>query len=41
MNTPRIVALAAVFAVLVGVTLAADWPMTEKVDLDAVFRIKE
>ena len=28
-------------AVLVGLPLAADWPVTEKLDLDAVYRIKD
>ena len=41
MKIHRTFAFVAVFSVLVGLPLAADWPMTEKVDLDAVFRIKE
>jgi hypothetical protein len=41
MNIRRTVALAAVFAVVIALPLAADWPITEKVDLDAVYRIKE
>ena len=31
----------AFFALLVGLPLTADWPTTEKVDLDAVYRIKD
>jgi hypothetical protein len=41
MHYRRTFALAAVIAVLVGLPLAADWPATEKLDLDAVYRIKE
>jgi len=41
MKIHRTFALTAVIAVLVGLPLAADWPVTEKLDLDAVFRIKE
>ena len=37
----RIFALTAVIAVLVGLPLAADWPATEKLDLDAIYRIKD
>ncbi len=41
MKTHRTLALTAMFAVLVGLPLAADWPVTERIDLDAVYRIKE
>jgi carboxypeptidase Q len=41
MNVHRTVALTAVLAVVVGLPLAADWPVTEKLDLDAVYRIKD
>ncbi len=34
-------ALAAVLSVLVGLPLAAQWPSAEKVDLDALYRIKD
>src|ERR1700719_2438323 len=34
-------ALTIVMALLVGLPLAADWPVTEKLDLDAIYRIKE
>src|SRR5947207_10771282 len=34
-------ALTAVLAVLVGLPLTAQWPATEKLDLDAVYKIKE
>jgi carboxypeptidase Q len=37
----RTFALSAAIAVLVGLPLAADWPVTEKLDLDAIYRIKE
>jgi hypothetical protein len=37
----RTFALSAIIAVLVGLPLAADWPVTEKLDLDAIYRIKE
>src|SRR5437867_4518414 len=37
----RTLALSAIIAVLVGFPLAADWPVTEKLDLDAIYRIKE
>jgi carboxypeptidase Q len=30
-----------VMAIAMGLPLAADWPVTEKVDLDAIYRIKE
>jgi hypothetical protein len=35
------VALAILFAVILRLPVAADWPVAEKVDLDAVYRIKE
>jgi carboxypeptidase Q len=41
MRIPRTFALTAVIAVLVGLPLAADWPVTEKLDLDAIYRIKD
>jgi carboxypeptidase Q len=41
MNLHRTVALTAALAVVVGLPLAADWPVAEKLDLDAVYRIKE
>jgi carboxypeptidase Q len=41
MPTRRTILVAALFAVVVGLPLAADWPSTEKVDLDAVYRIKD
>ena len=34
-------ALTAMMAVLVGLPLAADWPATETLDLDAIYRLKE
>ncbi|HEV2985674.1 MAG TPA: hypothetical protein VGX46_14870, partial [Vicinamibacterales bacterium] len=34
-------ALTTVMALLVGLPLAADWPVTENLDLDAIYRIKE
>jgi hypothetical protein len=34
-------ALTTVIALLVGLPLAADWPVTEKLDFDAIYRIKE
>jgi len=34
-------ATTAIIAVLVGLPLAADWPVTEKLDLDAIYRIKD
>ena len=40
MNTRRTLALASIMAVSVALPLAADWPLTEKLDLDAVYRIK-
>jgi carboxypeptidase Q len=41
MPTRRTFLVAALFAVVVGLPLAADWPNTEKVDLDAIYRIKD
>ena len=41
MKMHRTLALTAMIAVAVGLPLAADWPATEKIDLDAVYRIKE
>jgi carboxypeptidase Q len=37
----RMLALTAAIAVLIGLPLAADWPVTEKLDLDAIYRIKD
>src|SRR5262249_4825603 len=37
----RSLALAAIIAVLIALPLAADWPATEKLDLDAIYRIKD
>src|SRR5471032_3024010 len=41
MQFRRTFALAAVIAVLISLPLAAQWPMTEKLDLDAIYRIKD
>jgi carboxypeptidase Q len=41
MKIHRTVGLAVLFAASLGLPLAADWPLTEKVDLDAIYRIKE
>src|SRR5206468_13115457 len=41
MQLRRTLALSAIIAVLVGFPVAADWPVTEKLDLDAIYRIKE
>src|SRR4029453_6273909 len=41
MKFHRTFALTALIAVLVSLPLAADWPVTEKIDLDAIYRIKE
>src|SRR5438067_9941149 len=41
MHIRRTFATAALMSTLVGLPLAADWPVSEKVDLDAVYRIKE
>src|SRR4029079_8627035 len=37
----RSAALSALLSVLVGLPVAAQWPMTEKIDLDAIYRIKD
>jgi carboxypeptidase Q len=41
MSVRRTLVLTAAIAVLVGLPLAADWPVSEKLDLDAIYRIKE
>src|SRR5213078_4034430 len=41
MKISRRLALIAVMLCLVGLPLTAQWAVTEKVDLDAVYRIKE
>jgi hypothetical protein len=41
MKMYRTLALSAMFAALVGLPLAADWPVAEKLDLDAIYRIKD
>jgi carboxypeptidase Q len=41
MKFHRTFALTAMMAILVELPLAADWPVTEKLDLDAVYRIKD
>jgi carboxypeptidase Q len=41
MTTHRTFALTGVIAILIGLPLAADWPATEAIDLDAVYRIKD
>src|SRR5262245_24429310 len=41
MKVPRTFAMTAVLAALVALPLAAQWPAGEKLDLDAVYRIKE
>jgi carboxypeptidase Q len=41
MHYRRTFASTALIALLVGLPLAADWPATEKPDLDAVYRIKD
>jgi len=41
MHYRRTFATTALIAVLVGLPLAADWPATEKPDLDAIYRIKD
>src|SRR6059058_2007427 len=41
MQFRRTLALSAVIAVLIALPLSAQWPMTEKLDLDAVYRIKD
>ena len=41
MQFRRTFALSGVIAVLIGLPLAAQWPGTERVDLDAIYRIKD
>src|SRR3954468_15928691 len=41
MQFRRTFALSASIAVLIAIPLSAQWPMTEKFDLDAIYRIKE
>ena len=41
MNFRRTFASSALIALLVSLPVAADWPVTEKIDLDAVYRIKD
>ena len=41
MHYRRVFSSTALIAVLVTLPLAADWPVTEKLDLDAIYRIKE
>jgi carboxypeptidase Q len=41
MKTGRTAVLAGVAIMMVGLPLAAEWPTTERVDLDAVYRIKD
>src|SRR2546427_123557 len=41
MHIRRTFATAALMSALVGLPLAADWPVAEKIDLDVVYRIKE
>src|SRR6188474_8962 len=41
MNFRRTFASSALIALLVGLPLAAQWPATEKLDLDAIYRIKD
>src|SRR6476620_4601569 len=41
MKAKRIFASTGMMVALVGLPLAADWPVTEKLDLDAVYRIKD
>ena len=41
MQFRRTFALTAAIAVLIALPLGAQWPMTEKLDLDAIYRIKE
>jgi carboxypeptidase Q len=41
MKAHRTLAVATVLSVLVGLPLAAQWSSTEKLDLDAIYRIKE
>src|SRR5512138_1592668 len=37
----RVFAAAALIALLLGLPVAAQWPATEKLDLDAIYRIKD
>jgi carboxypeptidase Q len=37
----RRIALTAIIAITIGLPLAADWPVSEKLDLDAIYRIKD
>ena len=41
MKIHRTLALTFVLSLLVGLPLAAQWPVTEKLDLDAIYKIKE
>src|SRR5262245_50479440 len=41
MKTGRTAVLAGVAIMMVGLPLAAEWPTTERIDLDAVYRIKD
>ena len=41
MKLHRTLAIAAAIALAAGIQAAADWPITEKLDLDAIFKIKE
>ena len=41
MKTRHTTALAAAFTLSIAVPLVADWPVAEKLDLDAIYRIKE
>ena len=41
MHYRRTLSATALIATLVSLPLAADWPVTEKLDLDAIYRIKE
>src|ERR1700716_3810476 len=41
MQFRRTLTASAIMAVLIALPLSAQWPMTEKVDLDAIYRIKD
>jgi hypothetical protein len=41
MHDRRTFALSALVAVVVSLPLAAQWPATEKIDLDAIYRLKD
>ena len=41
MKTRRTAILAGVTIMVVGLPLSAEWPTTERVDLDAIYRIKD